>query len=285
MAALISLSDIVNRLTGGNNGTPEHLWFFKDARLQGGTAPGAPVAQRLHSLWTWAGHPSGADSATFPTTAANPDNTTQGTLKQTNPGGSRQKWLLGTEAGATAVGAIILYDRLLHSGGLDGTNITAQTVGGTLSRYTTSTEATGNQIWVEIYQDVGVTATTIQASYTNAAGTTGRTTTLTTFGGTGWKEANRIIPLSLQAGDSGVQAVASVTVTATTGTVGNFGVTIARPLVMIPVTQAGSSFIRDGIAGVPAVPEIKTNAALAIAFWANTTTIPQIFGGIHMIES
>ena len=61
-------------------------------------------------------------------------------------------------------GILVLYDRLLHIGGLNATTTAAQTVGGSLSRYT---GGAGNQIWVEIYTQIGTTATTITANYTN----------------------------------------------------------------------------------------------------------------------
>lgn len=283
MTALTNLSDIVNRVTGGNSGTPEHLWFSKLDRLQGGAAPVAMVAGRLTSLWGYAGTPAGVDVSTPPTTTpSNPTNATNGALKQANPGGARQKWLLGIEAIASQIGALILYDRLLQMGGLDGTVTTAQTVGGTLSRYT---GGDGNAIWLEIYTALGATATTVTASYTNQAGTTGRTTTAVTIGGTGWNEAGRLIHLPLQAGDTGVRAVASVTLAATTATAGNFGVTIAHPLATVGAPQAGPAWARDMITGLPQLPEIVTNAALALAWLAGATAAPQIYGALHSVEA
>lgn len=278
MTALSDLSDIINRCTGGNSGSPENIFFYKDARVAGAAAA-ATVAGRITSLWQYDGQPS-AGAAPGAVTA--PTNATAGALKQTNPGGARQKWLLGATAAPLAAGTLILYDRLLHISGLSGTTTTAQTVGGTLTR---NTGGAGNQIWVEVYTQIGASSTTITASYTNQSGTSGKTTAATAFGNTGFREAQRIIALPLASGDTGVQAVASVTVLATTGTAGNFGVTVARPLLVMPVGVLGVGTIRDLIAGLPGILEVDTNACLAWAWLANGTSAPQIMGSVHMIEA
>lgn len=280
MAALTDLSDIINRVTGGNSGTPEHLFFYRDSRVDSAAAV-ATVAGRMTSLWQYEGVPSGGAA---PGAVAAPDNTTAGGLKQADPGGGRTKWLLGATASSSAAGTLILYDRLLHISGLSGTSTSAQTVGGTLGRYTGS-ESSGNQIWVEIYTQIGTTATTVTASYTDQDGNASSTTTATAIGGTGLREAQRIIPLPLASGDTGVRAVASVTLAATTGTAGDFGVSIVRPLAVLPIGLLGAGTVRDFIAGLPSIQEIKTDACLALAWLANTTTAPQVTGSIHCIEA
>jgi hypothetical protein len=275
MTAYADLSEYVNRITGGNSGTPENLFCWKDARVAGAAAV-ATVAGRITSLWRYEGIPShGAD----PTTVAAPTNATDGALKQTDPGGGREKWLGGVSGCALAAGTLILYDRLLHIGSLNATTITAQTVGGTLTR---NTGGVGNMIWAEVYTIIGTTATTITASYTNQAGTASRTTAAVAFGATGLREVGRIIPLSLQAGDTGVQAVASCTVLATTGTAGNFGITVARPLAMISIGSAGVGAVKSFMDGP--MPEIDTGACLAWAWVANGTSAPQFAAQLSMAE-
>jgi hypothetical protein len=263
MGAYLDLNEFVNRCSGGNSGNPEFLDYHKESRVAGAAA-GAPVAGKWTSLFLYEGTPS---HGAVPTTIAAPDRTTQGAWAQANPSGGRQKWMSFLGAGAAMAGTLVLYDRLLHIGSLDATNIGAQTVGGALTRYT---NGLGNQIWAEIYTQIGATGTTITANYTDDAGNTGNVTQPVTFGGTGAREAQRIIPLSLAAGDRGVQAVASATVLATTGTAGNFGITIAHPLAYIGVGLPGLVGVRNFIEG--GLLEIATDACLAWAFIANTTT-------------
>jgi hypothetical protein len=188
-------------------------------------------------------------------------------LKQTDPGGGREKWLISVSAVGLPHGTLILYDRLLHVSGFDGTNTGAQAVGGAITR---NTGGVGNHIWIEIYTATGSSVTTISASYTDQDGNSGQTTPNAVIGGAaaGRQEQARILPLSLATGDTGVQAVASVTLAGSTGTVGDFGVTIARPLLYIPcATRTGR--IHDLVAGYPGICEIDENACLA---WAVAPT-------------
>lgn len=280
MGAIADLSDLIDRATGGSSGTPQVKMFWKDNRV-GAAVAAATVAGRLTSLWEYNGLPS---HGIPPTTVAIPDNTTSGSLQHTDPGGGRTLWCLGGSAAAFAPGSLLLYDRLLHIGSLSGTSVAAQTVGGTLTRYTGALAA-GNEIWVEIYAAIGATPTTITASYTDQAGNSGNTTIATAIGGTGLQEAQRIIRLPLAAGDSGVQAVANVTLAGSTGTAGNFGVSIVRPLLWIPCLAAGIATLRDTIAGLAGPVEILTNACLAHAWLANGTTAPQLEGHYNFVEA
>lgn len=271
MPAFNDLSDLINRMTGGNSGNPENLFIWIDNRIDSAAAT-ATVAGKWSSLWRY--NKTRGGSGAVPTSAAVPDNATRGGLMQTDPSGGQDKWLLGQGCIGTAAGAVLLYDRLLHNGGLSGTNTGAQTVGGTLTR---NTGGEGNQIFAEVYTQIGTTATTITASYTNQAGTSGRTTKAVPIGGTGNREAERMLALPLQDGDTGVQAVASATLAGSTITAGNFGITVARSLGLGIVPSSGVGYWRDYVAGLPGLPEIDTDACLALAFLANSTTAPQLF--------
>ncbi|MDX2073022.1 MAG: hypothetical protein SFX19_01500 [Alphaproteobacteria bacterium] len=270
MAAFNDLSDLINRMTGGNSGNPENIFLCIDNRIDSAAAT-ATVVGKWSSLWRY--NKSRGGSGAVPTSAAAPDNATRGGLMQADPSGGQEKWLLGQGCFASIAGAVMLYDRLLHNGGLVGTSVAAQTVGGTLTR---NTGGEGNQIWVEIYTAIGTTATTITASYTNQAGVSGRTTKPIAIGGTGNREGERMLPLPLQDGDTGVQAVASVTLAGSTVTSGNFGVTVLKPLGIGMLPSSGIGFWRDYVAGLPGLPKIDTDACLALAMLCNATTAPQI---------
>ena len=278
MAAIADLSDLVNRATGGNSGTPQNLFFLKSARVSGAAA-NATIAGRPASLWRYDGQPS---AGAAPTTVAAPDNTTNGALKQASPGGGRQQWLTQFWVTGLVAGTVLLYDRLLHIGGLSGTTATDQTVGGTLTRHT---DGEGNFIFAEIYTLVGTTGTTITASYSNTTPTSGRTTAAVTFGGTGRREVSRVILLPLQVGDTGVTAVATADLGVSTGTAGNFGITVGHPLAYAGVGSPGSGGWRDFATGLPGLPEVEAGACLALLWFPATTTAPELFGGASFVEA
>lgn len=281
MTAFADLSEIVNRVTGGNSGTPQFLNVWKDNRV-GSSAAANLVAQKMTSLWQYNGTPS--DGAAPGGSVINPDNTTTGGIKQNDPSGGRQLWLLGAQAMSSRAGMLVLYDRLLTISGLSGTVTTAQTVGGSLTRYT---DGKGNEIWAEIYTAIGATARTISASYTNTAAASGQTSRSAVFGGTGSNEAQRIIPISLASGDTGVEAVASVTIGGgSTGTAGDFGINIVHRLHSFPIHGPGGVCIRNFVTEGRII-EIPTDACLAWAFFANgveSTTAPVMMASLTLAE-
>jgi hypothetical protein len=285
MAAIASLSDLVNRASGGSSGTPENIWWHKIARHDGAAVTAVPIAGRPYSLWRYDGHPGrGAE----PTTWANPTNATEGGLLQADPGGGRQKWLTQFAACGSATGTLMLYDRLGHNGGLNATTTTAQTFTGTLSRYN-GTDSVGNIAWYEIYGNtttiLGATATTMTMQYTNQAGTDTRVSPAVTIGGTNFREGNQARFIPLAAGDTGIRSVENVDLVASTLTAGNFGITVARPLAYASIDLAGTGGWRDAITGLPGLPEIETDACLALLWIPTSTTAPEVFGCVSSIEA
>ena len=80
---------------------------------------------------------------------------------------------------------------------------------------------------------------TVTAKYTNQAGTANQVTQAAAFGA-GCESIRQIIELPLASGDYGVRSVESITLSATSGTAGNVGVTLAKPLAIFPV-MSGST--------------------------------------------
>lgn len=213
------------------------------------------VAGRLYSGWTQA-----PNAGVAPTTAAVPTNATAGAIPFTATASAR---ILAAQAWTLNQGSIIIYDRLSHQGGLSGTTAaTAQTTNLPTAALTRYTSGEGVMAFLEVYTAVGATGTTAIASYTNQAGTSGQTTLATAFGATGFNAAGRMVLLPLAVGDSGVQAVASVTLTATTGTAGNFGVTLAKPLFSIPLRDNTQQSSIENLFSMGFIPEFGTNACL-----------------------
>jgi hypothetical protein len=281
MAAITDLSDLINRQTGGNSGTPENIFFHKVPRVAG-VAATAPISGRGCSLWTYDGMPAGG---AVPTSAVIPDKTTQGAIPFTAAGGGRDKHLIGASITPLTAGVYLLYDRLFHIGGLSGTSTSTQQIQDDPASpaLTRNTGGAGNIAFYEIYTIIGTTSTTLTMTYTNQAGTGSRTSTIN-IGATGFREVTRMQRIPLAAGDSGIQAIEQIQLTATTGTLGNFGITIAQPLAWIPVGAAGTMGWRDYTTGLPGIPVIDPNACLSLMFIPSAATAPELFGSLATIE-
>lgn len=183
--------------------------------------------------------------------------------------------LLGARSnpGGTSGAALILVDLLNQSGGLDGTLASAQTTGLPTAALTRYTSGEGVMVGLVVYSQIGTTATTVTISYTNQAGTPGRTSTATAFGGSGFREAAICIPIPLAAGDTGVRSVESVTVAATTGTIGNFGVVLFKPLAMLALNDFSGAHVVDAVSSggfIGALAEVHPEACIVPLTVANS---------------
>lgn len=281
MAALTDLSDLINRLTGGNDGTPETQFWHKVPRVAG-VAATSLVAGRMASLWTYDGYPAGG---AVPTAGAIPGRTTTGALPFTAPGGSREKFLISAGMVPSTAGVIVLYDRLFHIGGLSGTSTSDQAIQSSppSPALTRNTGGVGNIAFYEIYTIIGNTARTLTMTYTNQAGTTGHTSTIN-IGGGNFREVTRAQRIPLAAGDTGIRAVEKIALDASTGTAGNFGITIAQPIAWIPVGAAGAGGWRDYTTGLPGIPAINSNACLALAFIPTAGSASELWAAATFVE-
>lgn len=208
--------------------------------------------------------PVGGTTAGYPTIA----NATSG----------KTKYISRLTMGSTIAGNMYLYDTLWACSGMSGIVTTAQTVTG-FTGLTRNTTGVGNRVFIQIYTATGATAVTATVSYTNSDGTAGRTGTAALVASS---PANRMYMVSLQSGDVGVRSVQSVTLSATTGTAGNFGVTIAEPLTDIPFPSAAIHDTRNYID--LGLPSLEDGTALTMCLVASTTTSGIIAGNIDIIE-
>ncbi len=281
MAALTDLSDLINRQSGGNSGTPSNLFWHKVPRVAG-VAATVPVIGRAASLWTYDGTPA---SGAVPTVGAIPDRTTTGALPFLVATGGRDTHLIGANVTPLTAGVYLLYDRLYHIGGLSGTSTADQTVQDSPASpaLTRNTGGEGNIAWYEVYTLLGATGTTLTMTYTNQAGTGSQTSTIN-IGATNFREVTRAQRIPLAAGDTGIRAIEKVKLTATTGTLGNFGITIAQPLAWLPVGAAGTAGWRDYTTGLPGIPVPDPDACLAWMFIPAAATAPELWGCFATVE-
>lgn len=285
---LTDMSDILNRLSGGTSQIVQNVHFYKDGRA-GNAASATNVANVWHTLWQINGIPSGVANAP-PQTGSICDNNLSGSLPIQNPA-TGNNWLMGAVvnlsimSGQTTGGNVLIYDRLLHNGQLSGTTVTPQLVSGSLSRYSGSLTSRGNQLWLEVYTQIGATRVNFNVTYINQDGAT-MTTPSQSIGGTNLREAQRMIPVTLAQGDTGVQSVNSVILNATTGTAGNFGVVIMRPLLFVPINNGQTAAIRDTFTNPQPTPLIEAGACLAMAVQpvAAGAVNNFIYGSLTIIE-
>ncbi len=227
-----------------------------------------------------------------PTTAAIPTAATTGAVIGAGllpPNGAAERYITTAElnASTTNCSSAMLVDRVSHQGGLSGIVATAQTTNLPTAALTRYTSGEGVMAALEIYSAVGATATTATMSYTNQAGTSGRTSQPVVFGGTGNNSGNRFFIFPLAAGDTGVRAVASVTLAASTLTAGNFGVTLFYPLGVFPnlgisqhsiQTRNFNSVLGNSIN----LERIEGDACLSLLVISNGTTTGIINGAINI---
>lgn len=295
MTEFANLSEVLNRLSGGNSGTPESLFICKMTdRRSNGTAFSNAAIGKTYSTWMTDGGSPGAGAA--PGAVAVPTSATLGAIPLTNASGGRDKRLIAAAFGWSNASSpagdymtdILLYDRLLHQSNLSGTTTGAQNVqsgsGVTLTRHTAGA---GNEIWIEIYGTaIGGTPQTVTCSYTNQAGTSGRTTLAVPIGAsaatTALKSIMEVARLPLQAGDTGVRSVETLTLSGSTGTAGVMGVTIANRLAHIPIHD-GVGLV-DFTFGDSGTPIIEANACLAMMWRPTASSLMPILGVLATAE-
>lgn len=241
----------------------------------------AVVAGGATSLWRATGIPT---QGAIPTTAAFPTQALAGAFAYNNPAGGAKSYLARMSLlSSVSATDIQIHDRLGHCGGLSGVVITAQTVGIDASDSSLNYRRGGAdygdvQWWLEWYTATGSTACTATVTYTNAAGVSGKTTTVYLAAS---RPAAMMLPI-FGAGGEFIQSIQSVTLSVTTGTAGNFGVTATRALTTMSLPLANSSIIADwSYLGLPNVPD---SSALFMVCFPGSTTTGTLYGSGKLIQ-
>jgi hypothetical protein len=183
--------------------------------------------------------------------------------------GSGRLSILGARINPSGVGgvAVVVVDILNISGGLDATLTTAQTTNLPTAPLTRYTDGDGVHAALVVHSIIGTGGTTATVSYTNQAGTPGRTSTGVVIGGTGFREVGTMIRLPVQAGDTGFRSIESVTLAGSTATIGNFGVMLYRPLAAFFANNVEGANIMDCISTgrmVGQMNEVLDDACLSV---------------------
>lgn len=243
------------------------------------------AAGQYHSLFRATGQPG---QGAIPAAAAVCDNTLTGAFgfsQQTDPATTYGAWAnIACSNGAVT---IEVHDRLMHMGGLNGTLTTAQTVNLDVSANLATAnlderkgDANYSDVnwWLEWYSDTGSTAVTITVAVTYNDGSSGN---LTGISLAATRRASQMIPLNgyIPAAAAGkfIRDVDSVTLSATTGTAGSFGVTATRPRMTMPVPIANKMEVFDW--AQLGLPEIFNSSCLFLIQLASTTSTGTVRGG------
>lgn len=186
---------------------------------------------------------------------------------------------MAVTAVATGVPAVLmLVDLQGYWPNISNNTTSAQTLTGTPTlRYSSGA---GCRLFQVQTAAAGATAQNIALSYTDQAGNTGNTLPVTvamtasaivghiSHSGTAANNYGPFLPLAN--GDSGVQNVATVTMSA--ANTGTFALCLAKPLLTIPLTSASVASERDHVYQLPSMPVIKDGACLTWLYFAGAAT-------------
>lgn len=237
------------------------------------TASRTSVAAIPFSVFDLAGNPgAGTLAGTSTTAGVVPTDATAGFPTINAFGGGAVGYIGGVTFGSTVASRLRLFD-LLWKGGAYAFNaaVALSAQPSYAGRVLGGTDFTNTEIWVET-----VTAFTgnlsIAVTYTNQAGVTGRTTGTIATGVA--LTVGRMLQLPLQAGDTGVQKIESVT--STVATAGTFNVLVMRRLWEGRCRLANDGDTHDFLK--TGMPQIFADSALFLQVIADSTAtgIPEI---------
>jgi 3',5'-cyclic AMP phosphodiesterase CpdA len=237
------------------------------------------VGGQLFSLWRATGTPA---QGAIPGAAAIPTSALAGAMgfaNQTGPATSYYAWQ--TIAAGNAATSVEVHDRVGHMGGLNGTLLTAQTVsldlsttgGGLVAARRGDANYSDIQWWLEWYTDTGATASNATVNVTYDDASTGNLAVIA-VGGT--VRASRMIPLVSAVAGRFIRGVNNVTLSASTGTAGSFGVTATRPRTAVNANTANKYEQFDW--AQLGLPEIPNDSCLQIIMLCSTTSTGTVRG-------
>jgi hypothetical protein len=230
------------------------------------------------SLWRGTGSPLWGGGA-IPTTFATCDDNLAGGIVL--PAfGTNKGYITRFAPCAATIGTFNVYDRLAHLGGLVGNVATVQAAVVNLVTAAAAGRCAANgedvQWFLEWYAATGSTAVTASIIYKDPSNTD-RTTTIALPATVNVSRCSQIIPLP----GYPITSIVSVTLSATTGTAGNFGVTARKYLTSVGVLIA--NVVPPGCDGLSlGLPEIKETSCLEMLVNCSATSTGLLQGSIQL---
>ena len=236
-----------------------------------GPTMAAAGGQRMYTPWYAAGLP-GASTATSVGVngeAVTPALGSVGSqLIRTNPGTGNA--YVGRFSAVTSItGVVYLLDRIWQNSGLSATLTTLQSITPAAigaRDMNGATAGVGIMAGIEWSAAGGAGTPTVTLTYTNQAGTTGRTGTLT---GVASPPVGTIEFFNLAAGDTGVRAITGYQASATR-TSGTFHLILFRIIAQLEIGTANIGNSLDGLS--MGFPRIYNDSVLQLAFQSTGTT-------------
>lgn len=191
------------------------------------------------------------------------------------PGNSR--YLARCNFASSTTGSLIIYDRLWENSGLVGNVTTGQIINSLeLTRYVDG----GNvEIFGEIYTAIGATASTFSVTYTDA----NDVSRVGTYAHPANAESvNQMFVFIPPAGAYGCKSIQQVQLSGTTGTAGNWGITLVRRIAEIPMTIINLATVYDAFQ--LGMPDLEPSSALCFMLQCSATNTGNIIGAIDLIE-
>lgn len=251
---------------------------MQPARYFAKNVTGTMVAGRPWSTWALAGNP-GAGSFSASLSGVALDSTSanvNGQIPFTDPV-SGNSYLARFQAGATISGTLLLCDRLWHNGGFTITTTTAQTVNSATfpaRDLAGSTNGDGVLVGIEVSAACGAAAPAPTLTYTNQAGTGSRTASLS-FPTANSPAAGSFFPFGLQAGDTGVRSIQSLTL-GTSWVSGTINLVAYRVIAALELTGA---FVPNAIDAITSgFQKLHNGTVPFLIFIPSTTTTSSISG-------
>lgn len=232
-------------------------------------------ANFYHSLWRVSGNPLPGN---LPVTESGEvvTSATLGACSFANAQPGDTLYIAKSVFGSSHVGITLLVDRLVQTSGLSGTNVALQAVN--TVALTRSVSGQGVQMGIEWYTATGSTARNLTVNYTNQDNVP-KSTVLYVLGS---PTAGQLTPIPFAEGDYGVRSVQSVQWDLSTGTVGDFGITLYKPLTSFPITSTYTNLNMDAITS--GLPKIEDNAALAFIVLCTSSSTGTCLGQYHIIS-
>ena len=271
--AISSMDQLVAAMTAA---TAQNIPWHKTAAATEGAGTYFDLSQTAGQPGTMATPDAASSGGTSYTGSA------AGGLPFTAPTGGSSTYLAAFTATCSIPANLYLTDRLWACRGLSTTAGATTTVTG-MSNITRYSSGIGAEIWYWcITAPSSGGSGTMTVSYTNSAGVSGRTCTITLGAGTPPPTAGQCYVGSLQAGDTGVQSIQSVTNTSTSFVGGSHGLFVAKRLVTAPITITSAGVSIDGLS--TGLQQVNTNACLNFIQLCTSTSSGLWAGNLLLVQ-